>query len=414
MRRAACAGILAASLGAALGVAAADELAPPGESGSAAGPAPVAAASAAPDSPAAGESAASLERLRREADARRARVEAYARQEQGLLDTIDGIDRAASGLAADLSTARREAGAAAAAQAALEERLRGLEEESAATRRALADGMRRLYREGRSRTLRLLSGAESLRDLLGRVRAARRAVERDALLLARARAEREALGRARTPVAEAARTREQALARERARSRALEEERAAKGEVLAALREGGARERSALAEIEASARALEEALAGLGAAPSARAAPAAPLTALRGRLRAPVAAPISRGFGRVVDAEFRTATFRKGIDFAAPAGAPVRAVATGGVRFAGWFRGYGKMVIVDHGESYFTVYAHLDEIQVGVGDEVEAGRTLGTVGDTGSLSGPLLYFEVRHGSEPLDPARWLAGGTGLE
>jgi septal ring factor EnvC (AmiA/AmiB activator) len=115
-----------------------------------------------------------------------------------------------------------------------------------------------------------------------------------------------------------------------------------------------------------------------------------------------------------VDAEFRTATFRKGIDFAAPAGASVRAVAPGEVRFAGWFRGYGKMVIVDHGEGYFTVSAHLDEIQVAVGDEVQADRALGTVGDTGSLAGPLLYFEIRHGSEPLDPSRWLAGGTGLE
>jgi septal ring factor EnvC (AmiA/AmiB activator) len=200
------------------------------------------------------------------------------------------------------------------------------------------------------------------------------------------------------------------------RARELELERASKREVLAGLRADGARERGALDELEAAAKTLEQTLVRLGATPPAR--PSRPLTEpftnLRGRLPAPVSAPVARGFGKVVDAEFLTAIFRKGIDFAAPAGAPVRAVAPGEVRFAGWFKGYGKMVILDHGEGYFTVCAHLDEIHVAMGDTVAADQPLGTVGDTGTLGGPLLYFEIRHGSEPQDPSRWLAGGTGLE
>jgi septal ring factor EnvC (AmiA/AmiB activator) len=116
---------------------------------------------------------------------------------------------------------------------------------------------------------------------------------------------------------------------------------------------------------------------------------------------------VARGFGRVVDAEFRTEVFRKGVDFAAEAGVPVRAVAPGEVRFAGWFRGYGRIVILDHGGGYFTVSGHLDELRVDVGEGVEEGGILGTVGETGSLSGPRLYFEIREGAEPRDPARWL-------
>jgi septal ring factor EnvC (AmiA/AmiB activator) len=87
----------------------------------------------------------------------------------------------------------------------------------------------------------------------------------------------------------------------------------------------------------------------------------------------------------------------------------VRAVAAGTVRYAGRFQGYGNLVILDHGDDYFTVSAHLDEIAVEVGDAVEAGAVVGTAGETGSLRGPVLYFEVRHGSEALDPARWLGG-----
>ncbi len=85
----------------------------------------------------------------------------------------------------------------------------------------------------------------------------------------------------------------------------------------------------------------------------------------------------------------------------------MRAVAPGVVRFAGWFRGYGKLVILDQGDQYFSVMGHLQEIFVAVGDSVREGDTLGSAGDTGSLSGPSLYFELRHGSDPLDPGKWL-------
>ena len=77
------------------------------------------------------------------------------------------------------------------------------------------------------------------------------------------------------------------------------------------------------------------------------------------------------------------------------------------VRFAGWFRGYGKIVIVDHGDTFFTVFGHLGEIGVAVGDPVRRGDRLGSAGDTGSLAGPRLYFEIRRGGQALDPAPWL-------
>jgi septal ring factor EnvC (AmiA/AmiB activator) len=133
-----------------------------------------------------------------------------------------------------------------------------------------------------------------------------------------------------------------------------------------------------------------------------------PFASLRGNLGAPVAAPVVQRFGRVAD-EFGTETFRKGVEFGARAGDPVAAVADGVVRFAGWFRGYGKIVILDHGESYFTVSGHLDEIAVSVGDALRAGERLGSVGDTGSLAGPRLYFEIRRAGQALDPAGWLRG-----
>jgi septal ring factor EnvC (AmiA/AmiB activator) len=112
-------------------------------------------------------------------------------------------------------------------------------------------------------------------------------------------------------------------------------------------------------------------------------------------------------FGRQVDPEFGTQTLRNGVEIDAPAGAQVVAVADGRVLFAGWFRGYGQMVIVDHGADDLTVLGYLDALSVKKGDMVRAGQEIGTVGETGSLSGAGLYFEIRAGGKPVDPQIWL-------
>ena len=97
-----------------------------------------------------------------------------------------------------------------------------------------------------------------------------------------------------------------------------------------------------------------------------------------------------------------------GIDIGVPEGTSIVAVYAGQVLYTGWFRGYGNLIIVDHGGEYYTLYAHAAEIRVKEGDEVKQGQPIATVGDTGSLQGPLLYFEVRHAGRPQDPAQWLS------
>ena len=109
----------------------------------------------------------------------------------------------------------------------------------------------------------------------------------------------------------------------------------------------------------------------------------------------------------MVDPRFRTVTVQKGVDIAARRGEEVLAVAPGRVVHAGWFKGYGNLVIVDHGEGFHTLVAHLASMTAAAGEDVEAGATLGTVGDTGSLKGAYLYFEIREHGKPLDPKAWL-------
>ena len=143
------------------------------------------------------------------------------------------------------------------------------------------------------------------------------------------------------------------------------------------------------------------------AAPSESSAPGVGLGAMRGRLGWPAEGRVVEEYGARVNPRFGTKTFRNGIDIDAVEGSGVHAVYPGHVLYTGWFRGYGNLIIVDHGNEYYTLYAHVADIKVAEGDDVKQGQVIATVGDTGSLQGPRLYFEVRYQGKPQDPAQWL-------
>lgn len=128
---------------------------------------------------------------------------------------------------------------------------------------------------------------------------------------------------------------------------------------------------------------------------------------LRGRLPWPTEGRIIAAFGAQVHPRFGTRTFRNGVDIEANGGREVAAVFGGHVIYTGWFKGYGNLIILDHDNEYYTLYAHMAEIGVKEGDDVRQGQRIGTVGDTGSLEGPRLYFEVRYQGKPQDPEQWL-------
>ncbi|ANN79798.1 murein hydrolase activator EnvC family protein [Bordetella flabilis] len=98
----------------------------------------------------------------------------------------------------------------------------------------------------------------------------------------------------------------------------------------------------------------------------------------------------------------------RGIVLRVPEGTPVHAVAAGTVVYANWLRGFGNLIIVDHGQQYMTVYAYNQALLKQVGDRVVSGDTIATVGATGGQVESGLYFEIRHGGAPVDPAQWLA------
>ncbi|HVS76708.1 MAG TPA: M23 family metallopeptidase [Steroidobacteraceae bacterium] len=121
---------------------------------------------------------------------------------------------------------------------------------------------------------------------------------------------------------------------------------------------------------------------------------------------------VSSGFGERVDPFTGGGEFHEGIDFAAPAGTRIRAVAAGIVTWAGPRGGYGNMVQIDHGNGYATRYGHSERVLVHVGETVKRGDVVALVGDTGRSTGPHVHFEVLRNGHEVNPARFVAMRTG--
>ena len=207
------------------------------------------------------------------------------------------------------------------------------------------------YREGLRRLARLVDEAQAKSARLGELEAARRA---DRATLVRQRAERR--------------------------------------RVLASVGAELRRDRRQIKTLRADEARLARLVAEL-----ARVLPPAPgdvkFSTLRGRLPLPVRGELSGRFS--------------GLFIRAPEGQPVRAVARGRVVYADWMRGFGNLLIVDHGENYLSIYANNEALLKQVGDLVEGGEPLALTGASGGNEQTGLYFEMRHLGRPFDPRQWV-------
>ncbi len=131
---------------------------------------------------------------------------------------------------------------------------------------------------------------------------------------------------------------------------------------------------------------------------------AQPLTTLKGKLPWPAPGKVLSAFGTATGA----GEARAGVLIAAPAGSEIGAVAHGRVAYADWLKGYGLVLIVDHGDGFITLYAHNEALLKDVGDWVTRGEALATAGASGGRSETGVYFELRRNGQPQNPAQWLS------
>jgi len=263
-----------------------------------------------------------------------------------------------------------------------------------------------LYRLGGLSYVRLLLSIDDRRDPVQAMSMLSFLVSRDARAVTRFQAEREQLRVRTTELAD--RERKVAAARRivEQRQRAVAAARADKERTLLSLRNQGNASEQKLAELEEKAKRLEHLLDVLSRQNGAAAA-ATDIRSVQGALAWPVQGKIIEHFGKQRNAKFSTVTFSNGLKIAAAPGAEVRSVFAGTVLFSQWFKGYGNLVILDHGNRVFSLYGNLKSPAVAVGDRINAGQALAGVGESEDAHSGYLYFEIRQDNKPEDPQKWL-------
>jgi septal ring factor EnvC (AmiA/AmiB activator) len=356
-----------------------------------------------------------LERIKREMSQKKQQLRHADRKERSILVTLEKIDREIQAGAAELADQQRKLREAEAALTEIEQRNTGVVQQLEHLKLAYAARMRALYKlsKGGGYSLVILS-ADSFSSAYKRVRYLATIAERDQRMMREYRSILESLALREQETKE---RRIELLSRKEAveaKRVALDARRKKKAEILATVKE----EKSVY---EATLKDLEESSANLWAMirlaeqekqqsqkkqPDGREVP----TGAPGgeRLPWPVNGQVLTPFGVQRHPQFGTVVYRRGIDIAAKNGDDVRAVNSGQVAYADWYRGYGRLVIIDHGLGIYTLYGHLSRLDVNGGDRVIKGQVIGLAGDTGSLKGPKLYFEIRRNGEAVDPLAWLA------
>ena len=257
----------------------------------------------------------------------------------------------------------------------------------------------------------VLASAESLQELLQRKTAIERILAYDETVIKALRDNRLHLETVRSRL-ETHRNEKRRRADEYQKQiKKIAVERTQRAKLLAHVRKEKSVQLAAIESLKLAARDLDEKIKKLGIGSTAATAQeytaTEPFQAYKGLLKMPVKGKIVSLFGKFKNTRYQVLNFRSGIEIQTERGEPIAAVYAGKILYADWFKGYGNMIIIDHGENYYTVYAHIEEAFKSTGDAVEAGEVIATVGDTGSITGPKLYFEVRHHGKPLDPMQWL-------
>ena len=356
-----------------------------------------------------------LQRIKREMREKKKELTRADRKERSILSELETIDRGIQTGSAELTGQQQRLRASEAALREVEQNNTVLNRELTALKQYYSQRLRALYKLSRGGYAVAILSPDGLGQTLKRIKYLGMIADRDRVIM---REYGNALTKLAARQAEIAEKKNELLARQRvvaATKAELEARKQKKAVILTSVRhEKG--------QYEQSLRELEEASASLWAMikkgeQEKRAAKATPPasrqwheTADRDRTRLPwpLEGQVLTRFGMQRHPQFGTMVYRRGIEIQAHEGESVRAVRDGQVAYADWYKGYGKLMILDHGDGFYTLYGNLSRLDLNKGDQVARGQVLGLAGETGSLKGSKLYFEIRRNGEAQDPLQWLA------
>ncbi|HEX7152912.1 MAG TPA: peptidoglycan DD-metalloendopeptidase family protein [Thermoanaerobaculia bacterium] len=346
-----------------------------------------------------------LERIRGEITKLRSRLEEVRQKARGAeqeLETVEleiGIRSRELELAVDLE---RQLDLE---QQSLQTQIEGLTPRIAKQKLYLRDRLVALYRLGGLSYVRLLLSIDENRNPVEAMSMLSYLVGRDARAVTRFQTLQKQLARQRVQLAERQTRLQQTRKNVEQRRAELLASQSQKEKLLASLRAQETGSERQLAELEEKAKRLERLVTLLSRQQGA--APALDIRSVQGALEWPVKGKVVERFGKQRNPKFATVTMSNGVKIESPPGTQVRAVFQGTVLFTQWFKGYGNLIILDHGNRVFSLYGNVKAPAVAVGDRITSGQPIAGVGESEDAESGYLYFEMRQDNRPEDPQKWL-------
>ncbi len=334
-------------------------------------------------------------------------IQTFEKKENVVLRDLEEIDRQRAGKRRNIKELMAAAEQAAARITQLEAEAEEIREKLGRKKQYAEKRLVALYKLCRLGKMNILASADSVHQLFSRRAAIERVLENDEAVITEMLEQKRRLSRIIKDLEEK-RTRKRELASEYEESlnelAAMREERR---QMLAALKNRKSERKETLEYLRKAAERMDKTISELRRQSYKG---QGDFGSYQGLLKMPVQGKIISNFGKNVKEDSGVLNYRNGIEIRSERGTPVRAVFEGKTVFTDWIKGYGRVIIISHGNNYHTVYAHIEDLFSKKGETVESGQVIATVGDSGSTEGPALYFEIRHHGEPVDPAQWIDNG----
>lgn len=349
-----------------------------------------------------------LERIQKELTGVKKKAKETAKKERSVLDDIDRMDRSLAKKRRELSLAQKNLDSVTGSISATEADMRETRHKLGGKKSDLAGRLTAMYKTGKAggNWVVLLSGDPS--SMLKRYKYLSVMSGRDKRMMDGYSGALDTLKVQRERLANQKASYEKLKTRRDSEARKVQAEEENKKTLLASIKKQKASYLAMQKELEGSGARMKELIRKLEAAAKAKPPTTGKITgSLKSGLEWPVAGRVMSRFGKQKHPEYDTYIYKKGIELQAKLGESVHAVDAAEVVFADWFKGLGLVAILQHGGDFYTVYAHLSDVKVRTGDKVTRGQDIASVGDTGAPSGPSLYFEIRKGSDAVDPLAYL-------
>ncbi|RMD97881.1 MAG: hypothetical protein D6814_08655 [Calditrichaeota bacterium] len=358
-----------------------------------------------------------IETLRRQIHDLEQKLQKQTQQESQTIEIIDTIDQKISltknllsRLKKEIRSKRRRIDSLKTRRARLADRLTTLQD-------LIKRRMVNLYKHGQTSALEMLLSAQSINQVRVWAEYQRRLAENDARNLRSYRRRQAQLTRVQRQIENNLQEQVALLQEKQSEEKTLKQDRLAKKKLLRTIRKDKKTYQRQLEDYQRAIQEIQRIIASsekerlkaqqIEAVKRADLPAGENFSALKGSLPWPVRGKIIRHYGPYKHPVLKTITDNLGIDIQVRLGAEVHAVAAGKVTAITWQRGRGNLVIINHGDGYYTVYTHLNEIFVELNQHVLQGQIIGVVGETGTFDKPVLHFQVWHKFDHMDPETWL-------